>query len=135
MKRIPESKLVDIVADQLQLLHRVAREVPYFEKRIDIGMVNAENGELWAVEVKVADWNRAYSQAFINLTAADRSYIAMYANNAHRVPIDLLRDEGIGLLSVGTEPGEVTVLLEAQKSRYTNRLAADDICRRIGEGE
>lgn len=127
-KRPSERRLVDVLMSYLRDgQHVTMREVPHYERRIDVALIFEGTDELWAIEAKTSDWQRALSQAIVNLSAAERSYIAIHSACAHRVSQEDLRRHGIGLLAVGTKWGDVSVMWEAEKSPYTNPLAANRI--------
>jgi hypothetical protein len=126
-KFVTEKRLVDVLRCHFAVLHATGREVPHYEKRIDLMAVNVQDGELWAIEAKVEAWPRALSQAIVNLTAAQRSFIAIYSEHAHRVNLDRLDLHGIGLIAVGKKWGDVKVLKEAKLSPFMNRLAIEQI--------
>lgn len=123
--RITERRLVDVLVSHFRKKTAVAREVGHYEKRIDVMSVDRESGEVWAIEAKTSAWPRAIGQAIVNLSAADRSYVAIYSKHAHRVPRETLAEHGLGLISVGTKWGDVEVVVEAPRSPYQNRLLID----------
>lgn len=124
-RRITERRLVDVLIRFLKTSHKVARELPHYEKRIDVAAVSLSSGELLSVEAKVENWPKAISQAMVNLSASHKSYIAIYSKYAHRVPEDLLMERGIGLISVGTKWDDVEILIEAQESPFRNGLVVE----------
>ncbi len=132
-KRVTERRLVDVLVCHLRKQHATGREIGHYEKRIDVATIRSDTNELWAIEAKTTAWSRAVSQAIVNLAAAERSYIAIYSEYAHRVPMEVLDEHGIGLIAVGTRWGDVEILREAARSPYTNHLAADRIRLQIGE--
>ena len=132
--KLTERRLVDILIAHFREEHHAGREVRHYEKRIDVVALMGDTGEVWAIEAKVAAWGRAICQAVVNLTASQRSYIAMFAENAHRVPIEQLRATGIGLIAVGSKWGDVQVLVEAAPSQYTNEIVIERLKQRIMEG-
>ena len=133
VKRVTERRLVDVLVCHLREQHATGREVGHYEKRIDVVTIRSDTSELWAIEAKTTDWSRALSQAIVNLTAAERSYIALYSKHAHRVPLGILDEHGIGLMAVGTRWGDVEILKDAARSPYTNHLATDRIRVQIAE--
>lgn len=132
-KRVTERRLVDVLVCYLREQHATGREVGHYERRIDVVAIRSDTNELWAIEAKTTDWSRALSQAIVNLAAAERSYIALYSKHAHRVPLGILDDHGVGLIAVGTRWGEVEILRDAARSRYTNHLATDRIRLQIAK--
>lgn len=128
-KVITERRLVDVLVSHLRKDRTVAREVPHYEKRIDVVTVDPQSGRVCAIEAKTAAWERAIGQAVVNLTAAEASYIAIYARYVHRVSHALLEEHGIGLIAVGTSWGDVEVIVEARESRYQNKPLVDRLRR------
>jgi len=61
---------------------------------------------------KVSAWKRALSQAYVGRAAVEWMSIAMWSETVHRVDLDYVKRTGIGVISVGIEPGSVEVLLE-----------------------
>ena len=133
-KRVSERRLVDVLIHHVRSEHAAAREVGHYEKRIDVALLRRDTDEVWAIEAKTANWLRAISQAIVNLCAADRSYIAVFAGNVHRVDVDMLDAYGIGLISVGTKWGDVQFLREAKRSPYVNALALRRVKAQIAAG-
>jgi len=121
-RKISEKRIVDVLISYLRDNNHVKREVRHYEKSIDVVAISLNGDELCTVEVKTQNWKKAFRQAFVNLAVADRSYVAMYSKYAHRVDIEMLREHGIGLYSVGSAWGNVELLEEANPSRYTNRI-------------
>jgi hypothetical protein len=81
---------------------RLRRQVPLGGKVIDLlvewmpcGQVL---GEMETIEVKLRDWRRAASQAFINRAYVGRASIALPANPRRKVNTALLEELGVGLI-------------------------------------
>lgn len=121
-KNVSEKRLVDVLVSFLQPRNYVERGLRHYEKTIDVVAVCLESGELSAIEAKTKNWRRAVEQAIVNLAAAERSYIAIYSNFAHRVSLEELDRHGIGLISVGSRWGDVEVMKEADLSPFVNLL-------------
>lgn len=132
--RISERRLVDVLVNYLRERQPVVRELRHYEKSIDLASVCTESGEVWAIEAKTTNWPEAVAQAFVNLAAADRSYIAIYDKHVHRVDFGLLEQLGLGLISVGTHWGDVKVVRTADRSPYTNRIVAERYRSAIASG-
>ena len=133
-KKVTERRLVDVLVHNFRQHYAVRREVKHYEKRIDVAAICLQTDELWAIEAKIAKWMDAIAQAIVNLAAADRSFIAVYSDNVHRVSVNVLDRHGIGLISVGTRWGDVEIIKEAAVSPFTNRLATDRIRAAIQKG-
>lgn len=126
-KCVTERRLVDVLVCHLREQHATGREIEHYEKRIDVATIRSDTNELWAIEAKTTNWSRALAQAIVNLAAAERSYVALYSKHAHRVPLGILDEHGVGLIAVGTRWGDVEILRDAARSPYTNHLAMDRI--------
>ena len=132
-KPVTERRLVDVLVSHLREQHATGREIGHYERRIDVATIRSDTNELWAIEAKTANWSRALAQAIVNLAAAERSYIALYSKHAHRVPLGILDEHGVGLIAVGTRWGDVEILRDAARSPYTNHLATDRIRLQIAK--
>lgn len=107
-----------------------AREVPFYEKRIDLLVLPHRGSELISIEAKVDDWRRAYGQAIVNLAAADFSYIALWERRLGSIDKEALIAMGIGLISVGASWDSVAILIKAKRSKLaSNEIKA--LLRRI----
>lgn len=82
-----------------------ARELPFFDHRIDVCGLSPETGVTYAIELKLSKWQRAFEQALAYQLCADFSSVALPRNAAERVDRDLLNAHGVGLLSVEPEGG------------------------------
>jgi hypothetical protein len=71
--------------------------------------------EILTIEVKVADWRRALSQAARNCIFSHRSFVALPEKIASRIRSEtLFRELGIGLLSIDASR-DVRVLRRARR--------------------
>jgi hypothetical protein len=81
---------------------RLRRQVPLGGKVIDLLVEwlprGQESGEMETIEVKLRDWRRAASQAFINRAYVGRASIALPANPRRKVDTAFLAELGIGLI-------------------------------------
>lgn len=103
---------------------RYSTEVPFFLNKIDLVSVNQKNGDVIAVEAKVSNWNRAVQQATSYSLCANKVYLALWHEYAHRVDVNVLDQYGIGLMSVN---GNVEVLHDAKKSRLANKAMLNQV--------
>ena len=71
-------------------------------------------GTTVAVEAKISDWKNGLVQAQRYLLFSDYSYLALPKKNIKLININMLKESGIGLLSVND--GELDEILIAQKS-------------------
>jgi len=94
---------------------RQARELPFFEYRIDLYGFSKPTGDTIAVELKIKDWRRALYQALIYQLCSDYVFIALPETNARLVDESELARHGVGLIAVGAL-GQCRVRLEAARS-------------------
>lgn len=82
--------------------------------RVINNIKNARLGTTIAVEAKVSDWRNGMVQAQRYPLFSDYSYLALPEKNIKLVDVDLLKDAGIGLLSV--KENDVEEVVAAQRS-------------------
>ena len=99
--------------------YNVFREVPLGSRRIDLCAVDSRE-RIAAVELKLRDLKGLLRQASTCRLAADLVYVAIPADQVRRLDVDLVREMGIGILSVG--PGRATVVLEVSETHKPRSL-------------
>ena len=81
---------------------RLRRQVPLGGKVIDLLVewmpCDQASGKMETIEVKLRDWRRAASQAFINRAYVGRASIALPANPRRKVDTAFLEELGVGLI-------------------------------------
>ncbi len=92
-------------------------EVKFFKKKIDFVFLD-ENENLHAIELKVKDWKNALYQLDTNQLFAKYCYLGIWHSFLHLVPKKLLKEYGIGLLSISKN--NVEILLKPKKSSILN---------------
>lgn len=75
-------------------------EVQFYDHRIDLYGYSPSTGFSIAVELKLNNWRRAFQQALVYQLCSDYVFIAVPEATARRVKVEILREQGIGLLSV-----------------------------------
>ena len=125
-KRVTEKKIVDVLVNYFSSSYTVKREVEHYQKSIDLIMYNGSN-RITAIEAKVEDWQRSVSQAIVNLTVCDYSYIAIHKKYIHRVSLSRVRKNGLGLISVGSNWGDVKIIEKAPRSKYKNAITHEKL--------
>lgn len=83
-------------ANQMSL---AADEVPWHEKRIDLVVAPSGGGAL-ALELKVSDWGRAISQAYVNRWVAEQSWVVVWHSRVTPRSIDAALEASVGLMVV-----------------------------------
>lgn len=89
------------------------KEAPFYDYRIDIFALSTAQNRCVAVELKLTKWRRAFEQALVYQLCADYAFVAMPKYALTRVPLDLFRTHGVGLIAVG---GRCHVVIPAQLS-------------------
>ena len=100
---------------------RVIRELPFFDRSIDVygvawadGAKTVEGAKTIAVELKLRKWQKALHQAALYQLCSDYSYVAMPKKVAQAlVACEDFKTAGIGILSVDTVSKAVEVVLPA----------------------
>ena len=101
--------------------YRVAKQVRFLEKTVDLVGARAPRPDLVTVELKVMDWQRAVRQAYLNQVLGRQAYIAIHDGFVHRVDTRLLESAGIGLMRVGMR---AQIVLEPRRSKVENGILA-----------
>ena len=90
-------------------------ELPFYEYRIDLFGFSQKLETTVAVELKLHRWRRAIEQALIYQLCADFVFIALPAPTSAKVDLSMLKEHGVGLISV-FESGRCRRVLEALPS-------------------
>lgn len=90
-------------------------ELPFYERRVDIYGFSKKNNKTIAIELKLHKWQKAISQAQLYRLCADEAYIAMPKKFIGRVDLELLAQQGIGLISI-SDAGRCRMEVEAIQS-------------------
>jgi len=78
----------------------VAREIPFYDRSIDLYAFCEETNWSLAVELKLTRWRKAFTQALLYQLCADVAVVALPAREAARVDMQALAEHGVGLLAV-----------------------------------
>ena len=110
-----EVHLEDPIARHLKGRHfrLLSKEAPFYDYRIDMFALSTAQNRCVAVELKLTKWRRAFEQALVYQLCADFAFVAMPKNAASRVPVDLFRTHGVGLIAVDRR---CTILIPALQS-------------------
>ncbi len=91
----PVSRYVDRRGFRLQ-----HAEMRFYEYRIDLFGFSRAQDLTVAIELKLTKWKRAFEQAVLYQLCSDLVYIAVPKTTVSRVDLALLRQHGVGLISV-----------------------------------
>ena len=105
-------------------------EVQFLERKIDV--VARKRRKTIAFELKIKNWQKAFQQAVSTKICADYSYIVFFEDYFHRINLELLKKEGLGLLLINEE-GKITTKLEPKKSNLINPSLYFDIAQKLDE--
>jgi hypothetical protein len=103
---------------------RVIRELPFFDRSIDVYGVSwadeaktADAAKTIAVELKLSKWQKALHQAALYQLCSDYSYVAMPRKVAQTlVEHEDFKTAGVGILAVDTISKAVEIVLPAALS-------------------
>ncbi len=112
-----EASLFDPVAayKRRQTFALQEKELPFYEYRIDLFAFSQKLEITVAVELKLHRWRRAIEQSLLYQLCADFVFIALPAPTVARVDCAILKEHGIGLISV-FESGRCRRVIEAKRS-------------------
>ncbi len=82
---------------------------------------SAPTKNIISIEAKLSDWKNGLYQAMRYRTYSNKSYLALSEKFIHRVDLNLLKDNGIGLMSVS--PNQVNIIIKATTKQPTNQVA------------
>jgi len=71
--------------------------------------------EIVAIEAKLTDWKHGLKQVHRYKFFADKVYLAMPRNKAHLVPLELLKELKIGLMSIDEAKGGIEYIYKPNK--------------------
>ena len=130
-----EIKLYNPVRDWLSMQgYDVYGEVPFLGRMIDV--VGKNGDEIICVELKITASRKVFYQAYINLVATHKSYIAVASNPLKR-SIDFGRRYGIGILTVVGDVASCILEPNAEKETngyYKNMLRINDCQKDVVAG-
>lgn len=110
--------------------YRAFAEVKFSSRWIDVYLVNEETNESIAIELKLANWKKAYKQAKVYPLVADFVFVGMPKEFIHRAldKKDWFHETGIGLLSIGEE---IEVVLPTKKSNILLSKVKKEIVKNL----
>lgn len=112
----------------------VAREVPFWLKRIDV-YAWGNGKDSMAIEVKLEKWQRALEQARVYQLCSLFAYVAMPAEYIHRVEHQRFEEAGVGLLCLDGDWDEVIPARASTVFRETfRRMIERSLPRRSEKG-
>lgn len=123
--KISEKTLVRVLAQYFEKQgFCILQEVRIYPREIDLILFDPWTIRIISVEVKRADWRKAFSQAILNKLYSHFSLIAIKSEAAARIPSELLRENNIGLIEIGRNGGiyNFRLIEQAGMSKDTNRL-------------
>ena len=106
-----------------------SREVQFLNRHIDLVGVNDD--KIIAIEIKIKDWKKALQQALTCRLCVHETYVAMWHEFIHRIPVDLFEEYGIGLMSVD---GTVNIMNAATKSSIIHSSLLTKLLITVKEG-
>jgi hypothetical protein len=99
---VSEAQAEAVLADLLSADGwQVSRQVPLGAKRVDI--VATRRNKTMSIELKLRDWRRAISQAYLNAAYFDATFVALPRNPRRRLNGSLFRELHIRLIEFDTD--------------------------------
>ena len=106
MYKLTEKKIENGLAKYYQNSDFIVKKQVYLsQKRVDILAKQKDCNEIYAIEVKIHDWQTAIRQANLNRVYCNKSYIAIWHQFAHRAisNLDSFIQLGLGLVVVDSD--------------------------------
>ena len=104
-------------------------QVPFFKKRVDFVYLDYKN-RIIAIELKIKDWKNGINQIDSNQLFAHFSYLGVWHENIKKVPLDIFRDYGFGILSV--KSNKIETIMEAKESKIRVKKFSNEILKKMG---
>ncbi len=105
-----EKELYPLIKKNFGKRYNLYYEIRLYSRIIDILLLDKKNSEqIIAMEFKLKDWEKALIQAFTYLLIANYVYIVLYYKYIDSVNKDLLRTNGIGLISASKSGYKIIV--------------------------
>lgn len=98
-------------------------EVKVLTRSVDI--IAIKRNKVIAIEVKVENWKRALQQALTCRLFAHETYIAIWCDYSHRIPIKLLKKHRIGLIIVTSNKAKIS--LKAKTSNVIHKNVMQNV--------
>ncbi|MBD3189088.1 MAG: hypothetical protein GF308_00505 [Candidatus Heimdallarchaeota archaeon] len=125
---VAEKDLYPIIIDHfIQKGFKCYLEVKYYSRKIDI--IATKGKIIFAIEAKIANWQKALQQALTCKICANKVYIAMWHNFIHRIPLNKVKQYGIGLLEID---GNVKEIIKPKKSKLFYKPVSEEVLQRAG---
>jgi len=135
-QRISETEMVDLYIENLRHIEgdkiQIFREVRNRQKRIDIVEFTKRNhilGPGHAVEFKVFNWKKGFSQSLGNRVIMPYNSLAIWYDYEDKVKREELISEGIGLIIVHKDKNLIEI--KPKKSKYLIYSSYKNIRERI----
>jgi len=88
--------------------------------------------KITSIEAKLFDWKNGFYQALRYKTYSHKSYLAISREFSHRVNLDLLRENNVGLITVS--PEKVDIVLKVKTEKPSNLVAYTYLAEKFYNG-
>jgi hypothetical protein len=113
---------------------RQASELQFYEQRIDVYGYSARRDLAVAIELKLEKWKRAVDQGLLYQLCADLVFLAMPEASIRRVPAEILREHGLGLIAI-SDAGRCRVAIDAAQSTLVHAKYKADYAQLLSGGK
>lgn len=114
-----ESEMVDFAIECLVnkgMVTKIAKEVPFLSRCIDLVFIEPDDGTLVTVEFKLDNWKHAVRQAKDHALGADQAYICLPSRKVDSEIQRYVKKSGVGLAIYYSKLG-IRFLIKPQRSR------------------
>jgi len=115
---------------KIKLILNCLLDFGYIEKKdghyIVIETYKAALADLISIEAKIKDWKKGFHQAMRYKYFSDMSYLAISDEYLHRVDIELLKNNNVGLIAVSKE--DARFICKPRRKNPKNRTSYNYLC-------
>ena len=125
-----ERELYPPIKSNYEKRYNVYGEIRLYSRIIDLLLLDKNKSKtIIAMEFKLKDWKKAFVQAFTYLLIANYVYVVLYHKNIKKVDKNLLKTNGIGLISATKT--SYRILIRPKKNNKIDRTLLNKVLNEI----
>ncbi len=125
-----ERELYPPIKNNYKKRYNLYDEIRLYNRIIDLLLLDKNKSKtIIAMEFKLKDWRKAFVQAFTYLLIANYVYIVLYRKNIKKVDKNLLKTNGIGLISA--TKNSYRILIRPKKNYKIDRTLLNKVLNEI----
>lgn len=125
-----ERELYPPIKNNYKKRYNLYDEIRLYSRIIDLLLLGKNKSKtIIAMEFKLKDWEKAFVQAFTYLLIANYVYIVLYRKNIKKVDKNLLKTNGIGLISA--TKNSYRILIKPKKNNKIDKTLLNKVLNEI----